>query len=121
MDLNKFRVSDWFISDWSFQALPVHRVFAVHKLVVVPCPRALTRGFNTWINYLHRELFSSHYARTMALLSILTTLASVSFAAAEFSWVPTQFVAADPDVLSVSKNSGTDASKWGIWRKDAGM
>merc|ERR1712032_948875 len=47
-------------------------------------------------------------------------LASVSFAAAEFSWVPTQFIAADPGMLSAKKNSGTGASKWGIWRKDPG-
>ena len=37
------------------------------------------------------------------------------------SLLRTQFVAADPGMLSSSMNQGTGASKWGIWRKDPGL
>ena len=57
----------------------------------------------------------------MAQLSLLITLALFTIGAAEFHSVNTQFVAADPGMLSASKNHGTGASKWGIWRNDPGV
>lgn len=61
----------------------------------------------------------------MAIVSLLTTLALLPIGypltgATKFMSVLTQFVAADPGMLSASMNHGTGASKWGIWRKDPG-
>ena len=67
------------------------------------------------------------YARTMALRYLVTIITLVSVAATDpiplssFHFAQTQYVAADPGMLSTSMNSGTGASMWGVWQQDPGI
>ena len=58
--------------------------------------------------------------RMASLLSLLTALAFFPLGAAKLREVKDYFLAADPGMRSASKNHGTGASSWGIWRVDPG-